>query len=212
MTFEVARRRLVTEVGETCGVRNARVLEAMVRVPRHRFVDEALWHRAYGDDALPIGSGQTISKPSTVARMTDALDPNSGHRVLEVGTGSGYQTAVLASLVSRVYSVERLPALAVRAMRVLSELGFFNAEVRAGDGSLGWAEEGPFDAILVTAAAERLPEPLLRQLAVGGRLILPMAEASGQRLRRVVRVSPGEWTEEVLEPCRFVPLVAGQST
>ena len=208
MTFDFALRRLVAEVAEAPGLRNPRVLDALGRVPRHRFVEEALWARAYSDDALPIGYGQTISRPSTVARMAEALEPSPGDRVLEVGTGTGYQAAVLACLVSKVHSVERVPTLAVRAMRVLTELGFFNAEVTVGDGSLGWPGGTRFHGILVSAAADEVPEALLRQLEVGGRLVLPVSEAGGQRLRRIVRVSEGEWQGEVLEPCRFVPLVA----
>lgn len=209
MTFEIALRRLVGEIAEAQRIQNSRVLDAMGRVPRHRFVDEALRARAYADDALPIGYGQTISKPSTVARMTEALEPAPGDRVLEVGTGSGYQAAVLAYLVAQVYSVERVPTLAVRARKILTELGLFRTEVRIGDGCLGWPEEAPFHGILVSAAADVAPDPLLRQLVVGGRLVLPVNEPTGQRLRRVVRVSEESWQEEVLDACRFVPLVPG---
>jgi protein-L-isoaspartate(D-aspartate) O-methyltransferase len=207
VTFEVARRRLVAEVAEDYGVRNHRVLDALAKVPRHLFVDEALWVRAYTNDALPIGYGQTISKPSTVARMTEALDPHPQDRVLEVGTGSGYQGAVLSCLVARVYSVERLPALAVRARSVLTQLGAFRTEVRSGDGTMGWPEEAPFQGILVTAAAEKVPQALLNQLALGGRLVLPLNGDGGQRLRRLVRTSTDCWREDVLDACRFVPLV-----
>lgn len=209
MNFEGALRRMVRDVAVGQGVRNGRVLEALGRVPRHRFLEEALWARAYTDDALPIGYGQTISRPSTVARMTEALDPSPGERVLEVGTGSGYQAAVLSFLGVRLYSVERLPALALRARRALTEVGAFGVSVRPGDGALGWPEEAPFRGILVTAAAPGVPRALLEQLEIGGRLVLPVAEADGQKLRRIVRAGRDTWTEENLEPCRFVPLVAG---
>lgn len=211
MTFEGARRRLVAAVASAHGVGNPRVLEALGRVPRHLFVDEALHARAYTDDALPIGYGQTISKPSTVARMTAALDPAPGDRVLEVGTGSGYQAAVLACLGVRLYSVERLPALALRARHALTRVGAYGVSVRPGDGALGWPEEAPFRGILVTAAAPRVPRTLLEQLEVGGRLVAPVAGEDGQSLRRIARTGPETWEEEVLEPCRFVPLVAGGS-
>jgi protein-L-isoaspartate(D-aspartate) O-methyltransferase len=211
MRYDAALRRLVAEFAERRIVRDPRVLNALTKVPRHLFVDEALWLRAYSDDALPIGYGQTISKLSTVARMTEALATHPGDRVLEIGTGSGYQTAVLAGLVTRVYSVERLPALAVRARRVLSQLRAFHAEVRSGDGALGWPEAAPFQGILVTAAADRVPQPLLEQMDVGGRLVLPLEDDDGQRLRCFVRASRGDWREEVLEACRFVPLVAGEA-
>ncbi len=209
MNPEGALKRLVARVAAGAGVTDPRVLAALARVPRHPFVEDALAPRAYADDALPIGYGQTISKPSTVARMTAALDPGPTDRILEVGTGSGYQAAVLACLAGRVYSVERVPALAVRARRVLNQLGFHAVEVRPGDGAQGWPEAAPFQGILVTAAAEEVPLPLLEQLAVGGRLVLPVREGRGQRLRRVRRVGEQEWAEELLEACRFVPLVAG---
>lgn len=208
MSHDAALKRLVVEVARACGLRDGRVLDALGRIPRHSFVDEALAAKAYTDNALPIGHGQTISKPSTVARMTAALDPGPADRVLEVGTGSGYQAAVLACLAGTVYSVERIPALAVRARRLLNQLGFHQVEVRPGDGSLGWPEAAPFEGILVAAAASQVPESLLRQLAVGGRLVLPVGARGDQSLRRIVRVSADEWHEEVLEACRFVPLVA----
>ncbi|MDW7711453.1 MAG: protein-L-isoaspartate(D-aspartate) O-methyltransferase [Deferrisomatales bacterium] len=208
MRFDGALRRLLREVAETSGAsRSDRVLGALARVPRHLFVEEALWARAYTDDALPIGYGQTISKPSTVARMTEALDPAPGDRVLEVGTGSGYQAAVLAFLGVRLYTVERIPALALRARRVLVQVGAFGVSVRPGDGAQGWPEAAPFRGILVTAAAPGTPRALLEQLEVGGRLVLPVAEEDGQSLRRLVRTGPASWAEETLEPCRFVPLV-----
>jgi len=205
MTYHGALRRLVLAVGEASGVQDPRVLDAIGRVPRHCFVEEALRARAYTDDALPIGYGQTISKPSTVARMTEALAPAAGDRVLEIGTGSGYQAAVLALLGARVYSVERIPGLALRARRVLAQIGAFDVTVRPGDGGKGWPEAAPFRGILMTAAAPEVPRLLLEQLAVGGRLVAPVGRGEGQSLRRIVRIAPDAWTEEVLEPCRFVP-------
>lgn len=210
MRFDGALRRLVAAVAETQGIRNPRVLDALARVPRHLFLEEALWARAYTDDALPIGFGQTISKPSTVARMTEALDPSPGDRILEVGTGSGYQAAVLAALGAQVYSVERISALALRARLALTRVGAFGVAVRPGDGALGWPEQAPFRGVLVTAAAPEVPRALLEQMEVGGRLVLPVAEGDGQRLRRLVRTDSVTWAEEALEACRFVPLVAGQ--
>ncbi len=200
---------MVVALAREHGVRCERVLRALLEVPRHLFVDEALWPRAYADDALPIGHGQTISKPSTVARMTEALGPGPEDRVLEVGTGSGYQAAVLGRLAGRVYTVERIAALAVRARGVLNRVGAVHVVVRPGDGALGWPGEGPFHGILVAAAADRPPRPLLEQLVVGGRLVIPVAGAGGQELRRVVREGEDAWREEVLEACRFVPLVSG---
>ncbi|GAB4267655.1 MAG: protein-L-isoaspartate(D-aspartate) O-methyltransferase [Deferrisomatales bacterium] len=210
MSFERPLRRLAEQLADGHGVRSAAVLAAMARVPRPLFVDEALRVRAFRDEALPIGFGQTISKPSTVARMTEALEPRPDDRVLEVGTGSGYQTAVLACLCGRVYSVERIPQLALRASRLLTQLGYHRVEVRLGDGALGWPEQAPFQGILVTAAAEGVPGALLEQLALGGRLVVPRREGNAQRLWRYVRVGADQWHEESLEACRFVPLVAGK--
>ncbi|RMG93508.1 MAG: protein-L-isoaspartate(D-aspartate) O-methyltransferase [Candidatus Dadabacteria bacterium] len=186
----------------------AEVLEALERVPRHRFVDEALWGRAYRDEALPIGHGQTITKPSTVARMTAALDPGPGDRVLEVGTGSGYQAAVLAVLAERVFTVERVLPLAVRARARLDRLGIRNVEIRPGDGRAGWPDHAPFDAVLVTAAAPEVPAALFDQVRPGGRLVAPVGGGEVQRIVRWMR-GPEGWTREELDPCRFVPLREG---
>lgn len=212
MSHRIPLKRLLDEVARQAEGVDPRILAALECVPRHLFVQEALRARAYTDDALPIGHGQTITKPSTVARMTAALAPNPEDRVLEVGTGSGYQAAVLSRLVARVYTVERIPVLALRARLALFELGAFNVEVRAGDGSLGWAEEAPFQGILVTAAAAQVPQPLLEQLEIGGRMVLPFGTGQGQKIRRIVRRAESEWEDSVLESCRFVPLVAGEET
>lgn len=209
MMFDAPLKRLVGKIEREFDVKNQLVINAMLGVQRHLFVEEAFWARAYSDDALPIGFGQTISKPSTVARMTEALDPQPEDVVLEVGTGSGYQAAVLSFLVQKVYSVERLPILALRAQRMLSRLGRNNVEVIPKEGSLGWPENSPYNKIILTAAAKSLPAALLSQLAVGGCLVAPLAEDKGQTLRRIVRVETDKWEEEVLDRCRFVPLIAG---
>jgi protein-L-isoaspartate(D-aspartate) O-methyltransferase len=207
MIQRAGKQRMLEQVSRNCGVEDPRVLEALGRVPRHLFVDEALRHRAYADDALPIGYAQTISKPSTVALMTAALELQAGDRVLELGTGSGYQAAVLSHLADRVYSVERINALALRARRLLTQLGIHNVEVRAGDGAAGWTGVAPFQGIIVTAAAGRVPEGLLLQLDLGGHLVIPVADGEGQRLKRIVRTEQDQWREEILDSCRFVPFV-----
>jgi protein-L-isoaspartate(D-aspartate) O-methyltransferase len=208
MTSQRTRERLITRLSEA-GITNAPVLQAMREVPRHLFVDEALASRAYEDSPLPIGQGQTISQPYIVARMTQAL-LEGGPRltVLEVGTGSGFQTAVLAALVRRVYSIERIQVLQERAKECLRQLKVRNVRFRHGDGFLGWPEYAPYDGILVTAAPRAVPRALAEQLAPDGCLILPMGDGDRQVLVRVTRVAGG-FHQEVLEPVSFVPLVAG---
>lgn len=201
-----ARRRMVERLASG-GVRDPRVLAALGSVPRHQLVPEALHGQAYQDHALPIGDGQTISAPSTVARMSEALELTGRERVLEVGTGSGFQAAVLGVLAERVVSIERLPRLAAAARRALDRLGIRNVVVHLGDGSLGRSHDGPYDAIVVTAGAPDLPHPLLAQLAPGGRLVAPVGPRGGQRLVRVRRVGEGRLRAETLGPCRFVDLV-----
>jgi len=188
------------------GVADRRVLAALATVPRHLFVPPSLHGAAYDDAPLPIGHGQTISQPYMVALMTAALRPRRAHRVLEIGTGSGYQAAVLAHIVSRVYTVERLAPLAAAAQVRLEDLGYRNVFHRLGDGSEGWPEEAPFDGILVAAAAPDVPAPLLAQLAVGGRLAVPVGGLGIQMLTLVERTDTGleRWTEG---GCRFVPLI-----
>ena len=209
MEFAIPRERMVTEQVTRRGVRDARVLRAMGKVPRHRFVDEALSGRAYGDYPLPIGERQTISQPYMVALMTEALELVGHERVLEIGTGSGYQTAVLAELCSKVYSIERIKGLADRAIRMLDSLGYYNVLVRVGDGSLGWREEAPFDAILVTAAAPTIPDALVEQLSPKGRLVVPVGDAYSQELRKGVKEDEGmHWTD--LGGCVFVKLIGNQ--
>lgn len=208
--YAIARGRMVGEHLRGRGIRDERVLAAMGRIPRHRFVEEALAGRAYGDWALPIGQAQSLSQPYMVARMSEALALRGGERVLEVGTGSGYQTAVLAELSGKVYSVERVRSLADLARRRLEDLGYYNIRVRVGDGSLGWPEEAPFDAILVTAGAPRIPDPLVAQLASGGRLVIPEGGSDTQMLRRLTRKGDGLHVED-LAACSFVKLIGARA-
>ena len=202
-----ARLRMVTEQIERRGVTDARVLEAMRGVPRHFFVADEDRDRAYEDCPLPIGDGQTISQPYIVAYMTAAIRPTPADRVLEVGTGSGYQTAVLSGLVRAVWSIELRPDFSSRSAARLEALGCANVRLRAGDGSLGWPEEAPFDAIVVTAAPESVPSRLLQQLGENGRMVLPLGGPGwdAQQLVRLTRAGDGVRTE-VLLPVRFVPL------
>ena len=186
------------------GIRDERVLDAMRRVPRHRFVPAEHQDEAYRDGPLPIGLDQTISQPFVVAFMTEALALDGSERVLEIGSGSGYQTAILAELAREVWSIEILEPLTERARAMIAELGYRNVHLRTGDGYLGWPEEAPFDAILVAAAPESVPEPLIDQLALGGRMILPVGKAD-QDLVLVRRTEAGILREEVM-PVRFVPM------
>lgn len=202
---EQARDRMVSEQIQARGIRDAAVLAAMRRVPRHFFVEAALRERAYDDTPLPIGERQTISQPYMVALMTVALELRPGERVLEVGTGSGYQTAMLAELGAEVVSVERIPGLAERARLVLGHLGHTGVRIEVGDGGLGWPAAAPYDAILVTAGAPQIPRPLLEQLGPQGRLVLPMGEDELQSLVRLRRGAMG-LVEEYLGECRFVKL------
>lgn len=207
--FPLPRERMVSEQLQRRGILDPRVLRAVGKVPRHLFVDEALVGRAYGDHPLPIGDGQTISQPYMVALMTEALELHGHERVLEIGTGCGYQTAVLAEMCGKVFSVERLKSLADRATRRLDSLGYYNVLVRVADGSLGWKEEAPFDAILVAAAAPTIPQALVEQLAPKGRLIVPVGDAYTQSLRKGVRGEAGMcWSD--LGGCVFVKLVGQQ--
>ena len=205
MTSARTRERLVQRLREA-GIRDAAVLEAIGSVPRHLFMDEALASRAYEDTALPIGHGQTISQPYIVARMTELLLADGARRVLEIGTGSGYQTAVLCALTQEVYSVERIEPLHKSARRCLQELGFRNFRLKLSDGSDGWPEYGPYDAILVTAAAADVPAALLAQLAPGGRLLIPVGNSARQELLSIRKTAEGVVREHV-ELVNFVPLV-----
>jgi len=209
MTSRRTRERLVSRLREQ-GIKDERVLEMIRDTPRHIFVDEALSHRAYEDTALPIGFNQTISQPYIVARMTELLlEGGPRERVLEVGTGSGYQTAVLAQLVGQVFSVERIRPLQERARQRLQKLKLRNVMLRHCDGGMGWPDKAPFDGILVTAAPEQVPQELLDQLAVGGVLVAPIGGSIGQQLVRVRRLSEERFETDRLESVRFVPLLGG---
>jgi protein-L-isoaspartate(D-aspartate) O-methyltransferase len=201
-----AREKMVEEQIEARGIKDLRVIAAMKKVPRHLFVEEALQNQAYSDHPLPIGEKQTISQPYIVALMTEALGLGSRDKVLEIGAGSGYQTAILAEIALKVFSIERIRPLAIRARQLLYELGYLNVEIKFSDGTLGWEGESPFDAIMVTAGAPRIPHPLLDQLAVGGRLVIPVGDPADQDLIRVTRTEEG-LKEENLGGCRFVKLI-----
>lgn len=208
MTSQRTRERLIERLYEE-GLSNPRVLEVIRRTPRHLFVDEALAHRAYEDTALPIGHNQTISQPYMVGRMTELLlAAGPLDKVLEIGTGSGYQTSVLAQLVERVFSVERIQALQERAKERLQELNLRNVVFRWGDGWEGWNALGPYNGIIVTAAAAEVPQALLDQLAPAGRLVIPVGAGAEQQLLLIVRDEQG-FTRHVLDDVRFVPLLNG---
>jgi protein-L-isoaspartate(D-aspartate) O-methyltransferase len=208
MTSLRTRDRLVQRLREQ-GIANLTVLDRIRNVPRHIFVDEAIASRAYEDTALPIGFGQTISQPYIVARMTEALlDGSPVKRLLEVGTGCGYQTAVLAPLVERIYSIERIAGLQIRARQRLKELGVRNVRFKVGDGSIGWRTQAPFDGIIVAAAPLMVPEELIEQLATGGRLIVPAGPEGKQQLLRISKREQG-LERQVLGSVSFVPLVGG---
>lgn len=209
LTSQRARDRLI-RVLEGQGIRDPRVLDAIRSIPRHLFVEEALSHRAYENTALPIGHRQTISQPFIVARMTEALLEGGPVRtVLEVGTGSGYQAAVLAQIVDRVYSVERIQALSRGARELLSRLGINNVNLRHSDGAEGWPEKAPFDGIILTAAPKEVPEALLTQLAPGGRLVAPVESGAGrQQLVRFTRTDEA-YVRDILDAVMFVPMLPG---
>ena len=208
MTSQRTRDRLVQRLQEE-GIRNSRVLETIRNTPRHLFVDEALASRAYEDTALPIGHGQTISQPYIVARMTELLlDAPRSEKILEVGTGSGYQAAVLSPLVDKLYSTERIEALAMQARQRFRRLGYRNIRVRHSDGSWGWPEAQPYDGIIVTAGAADIPEALLQQLAIGGVLVMPVGGRGMQTLIRITR-QDGVFEREDFEAVSFVPLISG---
>ncbi len=205
MTFEEQRRRMVAEQLEARGISGSRVLSAFLKVPRHLFVSEAFHHEAYADHPIPIGAGQTISQPYIVALMTRLLRLQGHERVLEIGTGSGYQTAILAELALEIYSVERLPELAEQAKRRLGALGYFNVHVTVGNGSPGWAEHAPYDGVVVTAAAPEVPPPLLDQLADHGRFVIPLGSGEAQTLTLIEK--HGKTVQRTpITSCVFVPL------
>ncbi len=206
VNFKKARERMVETQLVARGVHDERVLEAMLRVPRHLFVDEALRDQAYSDHPLPIAEKQTISQPYIVALMTEALELKGTEKVLEIGTGSGYQSAILAELADRVFSIERYPELGYRANAVLRNLGYKKVIIRVGDGSLGWPDDAPFDGILVTAGTPQIPQPLIDQLSIGGRLVVPVGDKTAQDLFLIKRLAEG--VEKIsLGGVRFVNLV-----
>ena len=207
MTSQRTRDRLVQRLRDD-GIKSHAVLEVIASTPRHLFVDEALASRAYEDTALPIGHGQTISQPYVVARMTELLLEVNPDTILEVGTGSGYQAAILSQLVNKVYSTERIEALASQARQRFRQLGYRNVRVQHSDGSWGWPQFKPFDAIIVTAGGAEIPGPLLEQLAVGGRLVMPLGDQGRQVLVSVTR-TPTVYERVDLEPVSFVPLLGG---
>lgn len=215
MTSQRTRERMITSLMEK-GISNWAVLDVMRTTPRHIFLDEALSHRAYEDTALPIGYGQTISQPYVVARMTEAAlgrrRPEDGPlgRVLEVGTGCGYQTAVIAQLAERVCTVERIQPLLAKARKNLSLLNLRNIRSKHDDGSLGWAEQGPFDAIIAAAAPQHVPAELLQQLADGGRLVIPVGGERGTQQLQLIERQGDHFTTQTLETVHFVPLYVGQ--
>lgn len=206
--YAEARRRMVEEDLMGRDIRDPEVLEAMGKVPRHEFVPVVVRPRAYADHALPIGEGQTISQPYIVALMTQLAEVSKGDAVLEIGTGSGYQAAVLSEIVSKVYTIEIVPSLAETAKRRLEDLGYDNVTCKTGDGYVGWEEHAPFDAILVTAAAPAIPQPLIEQLRTGGFLVIPVGPQNEvQKLLRIEKLPDGSTETEEIIPVVFVPLV-----
>jgi protein-L-isoaspartate(D-aspartate) O-methyltransferase len=204
--FDNLRKRMVEGQLVTRGIKNKRVLEAFYKVPRHRFVLEKIRDSSYNDCPLPIGNNQTISQPYIVALMTERLNISGKEKVLEIGTGSGYQTAILAELAKEVYSIERIPSLAQEAKDILEELGYKNITIKIDDGCLGWEEFAPYDAIMITAASEYVPPPLLEELGKDGRLVAPIGNIMSQVLTRFTRSKTGIVNEEICG-CVFVPLI-----
>ena len=201
-----ARLRMVEDQLISRGIRDSKVNAAMGKVPRHLFVEEALQTQAYSDHPLPIGEKQTISQPYMVALMTEALQLTGKEKILEIGAGSGYQTAILAEIAKQVFSIERILSLAMKARKLIQDLGYSNVEIKFSDGTQGWVEESPFDAIIVTAGAPDIPQPLIDQLAMDGRLVIPVGNSSSQDLIRLTRTEKGISRED-LGGCRFVKLI-----
>lgn len=206
MDFEKLRKRMVTEQISARGIADKRVLEAFLKVPRHLFIPDAMHGSSYADYPVPIGECQTISQPYIVALMTESLHLSGNEKVLEVGTGSGYQAAILAELAGDVYTVERLEGLNERAQKILAQLGYGNVHTRCADGTLGWPEESPFERILITAATPSIPQPLIEQLAEGGRIVAPVGERFSQMLI-LAQKNEGRITETPVCGCVFVPLL-----
>jgi protein-L-isoaspartate(D-aspartate) O-methyltransferase len=207
--YSKQRKKMVESQVRARGIRDPRVLAAMETVPRHLFVNEALRDQAYNDNPLPIDGGQTISQPYIVALMTESMELTGKDKVLEIGTGSGYQTAILAELADHVFSIDRVATLASAARKLLESLNYFNVAIRVGDGTYGWREEAPFDAVIVTAGAPDIPKTFVEQLAVGGRLVIPVGGRHSQTLIRLTRLSDdvNDVKKEDLGGCRFVDLI-----
>jgi protein-L-isoaspartate(D-aspartate) O-methyltransferase len=203
------RKKMVDSQIRSRGVRDERVLRAMEKIPRHLFIDEGLIGQAYNDNPLPIGEKQTISQPYIVALMTEALELKGREKVLELGTGSGYEAAILAELADRVFTIERIASLAQKARKLLESLNYYNVVIRVGDGTYGWREESPFDAIAVSAGSPSIPRMLVEQLAIGGRLVIPVGGRYSQSLIKLTRLSenPDDVKKEDLGGCRFVSLI-----
>lgn len=202
----IQRRNALADKLEEKGIKDQNVLAAIRAIPRHEFVDTALENKAYDDTALPIGARQTISQPYTVAAQTELLQVKKGDKILEIGTGSGYQAAILCHMGAEVYSVERQEKLYHTAKKILNDLGY-RPELKLGDGTLGWSAYAPYDGIVVTAGAPEVPEDLIEQLSIGGRLIVPVGSQDSQVMVRVTRVSENEYDEERLQHFKFVPLI-----
>ncbi|MBW1972045.1 MAG: protein-L-isoaspartate(D-aspartate) O-methyltransferase [Deltaproteobacteria bacterium] len=209
MDYTFARQKMVEEQIIRRGIKDPNVIRAFFKVPRHLFVEEALQAQAYSDYPLPIGEKQTISQPYIVALMTEALLLKQDDKVLEIGTGSGYQTAILAEIARYVYTVERIKSLSLRARKILEQLGYYNIFYKIDDGTLGWKEEAPFDAIIVTAGAPKIPDALKQQLKEDGRLVIPVGDDFSQDLLRIIR-KKGKFFKENLGGCRFVRLIGKQ--
>ena len=207
--YSKQRKKMVDAQIRSRGVRDERVLRAMEKIPRHLFVDEGLIDQAYSDSPLPIGEKQTISQPYIVAIITEALELKGSEKVLELGTGSGYQAAILAELADRVFTIERIALLAQKARKLLESLNYYNVVIRVGDGTYGWREESPFDAIAVSAGSPSIPRTLVEQLAIGGRLVIPVGDRYSQNLIKLTRLSenPNDVKKEDLGGCRFVNLI-----
>jgi protein-L-isoaspartate(D-aspartate) O-methyltransferase len=204
--FEKRRNEMVTKYVIEAGIRNSRIIDAMRKIPRHLFVEYAIEHQAYSGASLPIGYGQTISHPRTVALMTAALDLNGEEKILEIGTGSGYQAAVLTEMGVKVFSIERIPQLSKKAQELLYRLGYFSVAFHIGDGSVGWTQYAPFDRIMVTAGSPKIPKTLLNQLTNNGRLIIPVGSQNTQEFVLVIRQGE-KFVRKILNKATFVPLI-----
>jgi protein-L-isoaspartate(D-aspartate) O-methyltransferase len=210
MNFEISRKRMVETQIIARGITDRRVIDAMLKLPRHLFVQEAMASQAYNDTSLPIGEKQTISQPYMVALMTQMLNLGGSERILEIGTGSGYQAALLSYLAGRVYTVERIPSLASVARKLFDSLGLTNISMKIDDGSVGWSSEAPFDGIIVTAGAPDIPQALIEQLSSEGRLVIPVGDEDSQVLTLVRKSDDGNFTVEKSIPCRFVKLIGSE--